>query len=150
MDISTKYLKACIKDVQMQNNWIPKVGDYAYRRYTMLGEILDEAIWDEEEMSEILILTYQSSADGWFHAIDNVTGENKLFNSKQEIDKKTCVWLPRIDQLQRLLEKCHYEGCNVSLMIDFTNWVEDQWTVNGNTVHSWEWLWLQYYKRFTK
>jgi len=90
------YIKMCKEAKQLQKLWKPKVGDFVWRRYNFFNEEIDKRIWNKRE--EIIILTYASDVDGYFHATKN--GETRIFNSHNEAHKATCVWLPTEEQLQ--------------------------------------------------
>ena len=95
MDI---YIRMCREASQLQKLWKPKVGDFVWRRYTFFNEEIDKRIWNKRE--EIIILTYASDVDGYFHATRN--GETRIFNSHNEAHKATCVWLPTEEQSQEI------------------------------------------------
>ena len=102
MDCSVEYIKMCRKAVEVQEAWEPKVGDYIWRRYTLLGEEIDSQIWDEDERQEIIILTYASSVEGYIHAT-NEQGDTRIYKSHNDAHKSTSIWLPRQDQLQDMV-----------------------------------------------
>jgi len=105
MDTTLKYIKMCEKVGEIQKEWIPQVGDYIWRKYTVFGDVIDRTIWPEDKMYEVIILTYASSADGYFHAVKSGTndGENRIFETHNELHKATCIFIPRQDQLQEML-----------------------------------------------
>ena len=105
MDTSQKFIKMCEKATEIQKEWDPTVGDYVWRKYTIFGEEIDRKIWPKKEQSEeIIILHYKSSVNGYFHAVDSTTGQVRIFNSQKEIEKITCIFLPRQDQLQEMID----------------------------------------------
>jgi len=93
------YIRMCKEAGQLQKLWKPKVGDFVWRRYTFFNEEIDKRIWNKRE--EIIILTYTSDVDGYFHATRN--GETRIFNSHNEAHKATCIWLPTQEQLQEMI-----------------------------------------------
>lgn len=123
--ITQNCIKMCEKAKQLQKLWKPKVGDWVWRKYTVFGEEVDSQIWDKDKMEEIIILTYASDVDGYFQATKD--GEERIFNSHNEMHKKTCIWLPTQEQLQEMVNEeeysidgftygfshfCHYDEIN--------------------------------------
>jgi len=113
VDITQEYIKMCEKAVEIQGEWEPKVGDYVKRRYTLLGEEIDNRIWSEEDRNEIIVLHFKSTVGGYFHAC-NEKGEERTFNNQQETHKAMCLFLPRQDQLQEMW-KGSFELCRNGL-----------------------------------
>ena len=100
--ITKKYIKMCEKAKEIQKAWKPKVGDYVWRKYTVFGEEIDKQFWDKDKMEEIIILTYASEIEGYFHATKD--GQTRIFESHNEAHKKTCVYLPTQEQLQEMID----------------------------------------------
>ena len=98
--ITKNYIKMCEGAKRLQKLWKPKVGDYVWRKYTFFGEQMDEQFWDKDKMEEIIILTYASEVDGYFHATKD--GETRIFDSHNEAHKKTCIYLPTQEQLFKI------------------------------------------------
>ena len=139
MDITKEYIKMCEKAVEIQGEWEPKVGDYVKRRYTLLGEEIDNRIWSEEDRNEIIVLHFKSTVGGYFHAC-NEKGEERTFNNQQETHKATCLFLPRQDQLQEMVEFTG-ELCagETLLLMEFVRSLPDKLLLV-----SWEQLWLAF------
>ena len=110
--ITKNYIKMCEGAKRLQKLWKPKVGDYVWRKYTFFGEQMDEQFWDKDKMEEIIILTYASEVDGYFHATKD--GETRIFDSHNEAHKKSCIWLPTQEQLQGMLINKK----------DYKNWID--------------------------
>ncbi|MCK4297188.1 MAG: hypothetical protein KAX28_11095 [Candidatus Marinimicrobia bacterium] len=104
--ITKNFVKQCEQAFQLQKNWKPKVGDYVWRKYTFFSEEIDKQFWDKDKMEEIIILTYASEIEGYFHATKD--GETRIFNSHNEAHKKTCIWLPTQEQLQEMVSDMVY------------------------------------------
>ncbi len=104
MDTSEQYIKMCEKAEEIQKEWKPSVGDYIRRKYTIFGEEIDRTIWpDPEQSEEITILHYKSQINGYFYACKK-DGEERIFNTQEETEKVTSIWLPRQDQLQEMVD----------------------------------------------
>ena len=101
MDTSEHFIRMC-DCPEIQGGWKPKVGDYVWRKYTIFGEELDRTIWPEDKRQEVVILHYQSSVEGYYHAV-NAEGDERIFASAEDIEKVTSIWLPRQDQLQEMV-----------------------------------------------
>ncbi|MCK4446824.1 MAG: hypothetical protein KAW56_07060 [Candidatus Marinimicrobia bacterium] len=108
--ITKNFIKMCEGAKQLQKSWKPKVGDYVWRKYTFFGEQMDEQFWDKDKMEEIIILTYASEVDGYFHATKD--GETRIFDSHNEAHKKTCIYLPTQEQLQEMWQKEYFKNPN--------------------------------------
>lgn len=103
MDTSKEYIKVCEKAEKMQIEWKPSIGDYVWRKYTIFGEEIDQKIWPDK-IHEIIILHYKSGIDGYFHAC-TTDGKERIFKHPWQIEKETCIWLPRQDQLQDMMKE---------------------------------------------
>lgn len=103
MDIQTRndvfvvnkfYIQQCQKLTVLQDDWIPKIGDRVQRTYTIMeGEEL------QASEKSIEILTYKSDAGGWYHAIGGENSEPRLFDSTDDLYKKTCIYIPTFDDI---------------------------------------------------
>lgn len=100
MKINKEYISMCEKATEIQGLWIPTIGDYLLRTHTILGKEIDRGT-----TTEINILHYKSSVDGWFHACNEV-GEQRLWKTNYDLEKEISIWLPRQDQLQEIIEMC--------------------------------------------
>jgi hypothetical protein len=101
MDTSPEYVKMC-DCPEIQDGWAPSVGDYVWRKYTIFGEVIDNALWPDGKRQEVVILHFKSSVDGYYHAV-NAAGDDRTFNSVADMHKATSIWLPRQDQLQEMV-----------------------------------------------
>lgn len=101
MDTSPEYVKMC-DCPEIQSRWKPKVGDYMWRKCTVFGDELDRTLWPDDKREEVIILHYKSEVDGYYSAV-NTDGNERIFNSMEEMNKSTCIWLPRQDQLQEMV-----------------------------------------------
>ena len=89
-----KYIKKCERLKPLQEEWEPKVGDWVFRKYSLFGEKLDKKIWPKKEQREdLIVLTFQSSAPGYFHASDT-KGNVRTFKNEKDIYTETCVFVP--------------------------------------------------------
>jgi hypothetical protein len=79
------------------------VGDYILRCETIFGKKIDDKIWANERQQEIQILVTRSGIDHYIHATNEV-GETRIFDTQQDLHKATCVWIPRLDQLQKMIK----------------------------------------------
>jgi hypothetical protein len=102
MDTSETYIKMCEKAMEIQGAWKPQVGDYIWRKYTVFGEEIDNQVWGEDKLKEIIILHFQSSVEGYWAAC-NREGEDRVFKTPEDMAKATSVWLPRQDELQGMV-----------------------------------------------
>ena len=146
MDTTNQYIKMCEKAIEIQEPWTPEIGDYVWRKYTLLGEEIDRQIWKEDQMKEIIILHYKSMVDGYFHAC-NEKGETRTFKTTESIQKATCVFLLRQDQLQAMVKEYLTSW---QLTQYFWNWL---WTKEPvTTCLSTEQLWLAFvmFEKFNK
>ncbi len=106
MDTSETYIRMCEKARGIQIDWIPGVGDYVWRKYTVFGEEIDRKIWSDPKQSiEIIILHYKSMVEGYYHAC-NQKGQARTFKTNEEMEKTTSIFLPRQDQLQEMAIPC--------------------------------------------
>jgi len=117
--ITDNYIKMCEKAKQLQKKWKPKVGDYVWRKYNFFGEEIDKQIWDKNKMEEIIILTYASDIEGFFHATKD--GETRIFNSNNEMHKKTCIYLPTQEQLQEMVLEPYSPFAKLITISDFVS-----------------------------
>jgi len=104
---------------EIQGVWQPKIGDYMWRKYTVFGEEIDRTIWPADQREEVIILHWKSEADGYYSAV-NREGDERIFNSMEEMNKATCIWLPRQDQLQEMLEALC--GTWEALLVELSSW----------------------------
>jgi hypothetical protein len=110
-----KYTLMCSKLTQLQEGWKPKVGDKVWRKYTIFGEEIDKTIWkDDNQRMEIIILTFKSSCEGYFHAT-NKNGDERIFKTPEDLYKSTCIYLPSLEDLIEMLEGIefrllHFQG----------------------------------------
>ncbi len=95
-----QYIKMC-DCPEIQGKWEPKVGDYVWRKYTIFGEELDRTVWPDEKMTEVVILHFKSSVEGYFQAV-NAEGDERIFHSEKDIHKSTSIFLPTQAQLQEM------------------------------------------------
>lgn len=125
MDISPKYIQMCEQAKELQSAWTPKVGDYVWKKYTVFGEEIDKEIWGDK-LSEIILLTFKSSAVGYFHATDE-SGHSRTvtFNSQEEMYKEICVWIPRQDQLQEIISAGLKSPLLVNMIRGLYNWYDE-------------------------
>lgn len=89
------YVKECANNAVLQNSWVPAVGDWMERIYTLN---MEPVVSKQERVIEILC--YKSTAQGWWH-VGGSDGTSRIWNSQEEIVKGTCRWIPRFDQLIR-------------------------------------------------
>lgn len=87
------YALQCKKLSVLQDDWCPKIGDRYERTYTIM-----EGTELEDSEKSIEILSYKSSADGWYH-VSSANSESKLFNSTEELLKETCIYIPTIKDI---------------------------------------------------
>lgn len=110
------YIEKCEKAKEIQKLWKPKVGDRVWRKHNFFGEKIDKQIWSKDKREEIIILTYASDVDGYFHATKD--GESRIFKSHNEAHKATCIWLPTQEQLQGMVIDKYI--INATLQLGFT------------------------------
>jgi len=92
-DWFAEYKRIAVNSEIIQSLWQPAVGDWMERLYTLSMEPI---IHKEEHAIEMLC--YKSTAKGYWH-VAGADGQSRLWNSEEEIAKKTCKWIPRLDQL---------------------------------------------------
>jgi len=144
MDTTEQYIKMCEKAEVIQKGWKPSVGDYTFRKYTIFGEVIDLKIWSKEQSEEIIILHYKSSVDGYFHACDG-QGNERIFNTQEEVEKVTSIWLPRQDQLQKMLIEKEIDAPQAQLWYRFQKFVTHRIVnIEEDDLPSWEQLWLTF------
>ena len=102
IDTSERRIKMCEKAEEIQKAWVPAVGDYVWRKYSIFGEEIDKQVWTEDKRQEIILLHFKSDIEGYFIAT-NSKGEERIFNSIEDMHKATCIWLPLQHQLQEML-----------------------------------------------
>ena len=141
MDTSKERIEMSRKAVEIQEVWEPKVGDYIWRRYTLLGEEIDSQIWDEDKRQEIIILTYASSVEGYIHAT-NERGDTRIYKSHNDAHKSTSIWLPRQGQSQDMVFDKFKEILgtknNAFIYDEMVSSFYD-FCFNGKTTQQWPW-----------
>ena len=90
MDTSKEYIKQ-VDCPEIQENWKPKSGDYVWRRYTLFGEEIDSRIWSEDKRVDVVILIQKSGVGGYWSATDK-DGNERIFDSDEDVTKCTCLW----------------------------------------------------------
>ena len=145
MDTSETYIKMCEKAEEIQKGWRPQSGDFVWRRYTVFGEEIDSQVWSEEQRADITILVQKSSVGTYWSAVD-AEGNERIFNTAEDLAKCTCIWLPRQDQLQEMVD-----GSIADSFDKFVWWVEGyygrgahEFSVLGVDLPSLEQLWLRF------
>jgi len=117
MDKTKEYIKQS-DCPEIQDGWQPEVGDHVWRKYTVFGEEIDKDIWESDKSAEVIILHFKSDIEGYWGAT-NSNGEERIFNSAKELHKTTSIWLPRQDQLQKMI----WSSSEFSLLDNFRNYV---------------------------
>lgn len=92
-DWFAEYKKIAVESCVIQRLWAPAIGDWMERLYTLNMEPI---VHKEERVIEMLC--YKSTARGYWH-VTGADGQSRIWNSEEEIAKKTCKWIPRLDQL---------------------------------------------------
>ena len=138
---------------ELQKAWKPMVGDYILQRYTVFGEELDKKLWPKNKRNEVQILVYRSSIRNTYMAT-NQAGETRIFNSIKDLKKRTCIWIPRLDQLQKMIKiEQKYPG---SFLYQHTDAIDEMICYAYKDVHTYlqtyETIWLAYvmYKLYNK
>jgi len=98
-----EYIKKCEKLKQLQKSWKPQVGDWVFRKYDIFGEEIDKKIWpNKDQREDLIVLTFQSTADGYFHASDG-KGNTRIFKQDEKFFKSTCIFVPTMKRLFGIL-----------------------------------------------
>jgi len=98
-----EYIKKCEMLNPLQKSWVPQVGDWVYRKYTMFGKEIDKKIWpDKVQREDLIVLTFESDIEGYFHASD-IKGNVRTFKYDEKFFKEICVFVPTIDRLFDIL-----------------------------------------------
>ena len=162
MDITDEYIKMCQKAVEIQSKWEVNLGDFYtwnsavsiisaadFKSQTNI-EMRDKKIWDGKEYQHFKVGEYKEWILMHFD-------ENKVPILQKNISKtisefqntyihyKYCAWLPRQDQLQKMIKihtisevkKC-IECC------EFTDDVDDIRHTSYDNFKSLEMFWLAY------
>lgn len=119
MDTSETYIKMC-DCPEIQEQWKPKIGDFMVRMYTIFGEELDKKIWPEMQ-PEICVINSYSKCDSYYHCV-NEDGETRIYKHPADINKETCIWIPRSDQTIKMIEE---NKSGVSLLMILWEWVKN-------------------------
>ena len=120
--MDTEYIKMCEKAEKIQESWLPTVGDWVWRKYSVFGEELNSQIWAEDKMHEIIVLHFKSSVEGYWAAV-NKDGEERIFKTPEDLWKQTSIWLPLEHQLQDMVLDGHRYSNLSSLLQDFNSFV---------------------------
>ena len=111
MDKSETYIKMCRKATEIQDGWVPEVGDWFLHDYqgtTGFGGH-EEEIWDPDEFIQFECLTYKPYDRDYIIISREGASESKVYTSSGLL-KDTHVWLPRQDQLQDMVINDPYKG----------------------------------------
>lgn len=90
MDTSEEYIKMCEKATEIQKQWVPQMGDFFQGRWA-----------DNTTHIHCVNYGYKLDGDGFFVAM---TGREPDMNYEYyTYPQYNCVWLPRQDQLQEIM-----------------------------------------------
>jgi len=124
LDNSETYVKMCEKAEEIQKYWIPVPNDYAIDCITITN------------MRNLV--TVQNDAEYPFLDV-------QLSTERQNEFRRRCIWLPRQDQLQELLQQYWWADKqplnNISLLLQKFYWWLDETCPNNQSM---EQLWLSF------
>ena len=94
MDTSEQYIKMCEKAVEIQEAWVPVLGDYCTHPE---GAWLDTEGWVITKYFDIeeKVKVFSGMAFTHSHSFD--------YSNYETFEKADCTWLPRQDQLQEMV-----------------------------------------------
>ncbi len=142
MDTSEVYIKMCEKAEGIQKKWNPLPGDFIHHKFTLFGEEINHKIWPQIPMWEINIVWFRSEIDSYFACTDE-KGNNRIYKHPTDMKRETCIWLPRQDQMQEMIN-----STDISNLFDkFFSYYTLNWSVRStpwwNNI-SFEQLWLAF------
>ena len=105
MNITEQYIKMCESAKEIQESWKPDVGDWFlndFRGTSGFSKDLEKQIQgdDKKEWEKIQCLTYKPSIEGYVSVSDS---DGSHTYKADEFFKHRHIWLPRQDQLQKML-----------------------------------------------
>jgi len=107
MDNSPEYIKMCEKAVEIQKGWEPIGGDWIihdYRGTTGLPLTVEQQVWgsDDTKWNRTEILCYRPSGSKDFFV--STDGNDSHVTSAKDLLKHHVIFLPRQDQLQKMVD----------------------------------------------
>jgi len=142
MDTREEYIDMCKTATEIQKQWEPEPGDFYRRSYTVFGEEMDKKIWKDEDLKGIEILVRPSH-----YVTDYIIATNEKGMTVtlmwDELQKKTCIWLPRIDQMMKILSA--KAETRYGPMVGIVHWMHEMGGDDfAETFKSPEQLWLTF------